>query len=99
MENTESICSLCGRTMAGPCNKHHLVPISKGGRNTPTVLLHKICHDKIHAVFTENELKKHYYTMESLQQQEEMATFIQWVRKKEPEFYDKSVKTRSRKGR
>ena len=90
----ETICLLCGRELAGLCNRHHLVPLSKGGKNTPTILLHKICHDKIHAVLTEMELKKSYYTIELLQQHEEIQKFIKWVRKKEPEFYDKSVKQR-----
>lgn len=98
MENiSKSICPLCGRDLAGPCNKHHLLPKSKGGKNTPTILLHKICHDKIHAVFKEIELKKHYNTIEKLQQHEEMVKFIKWVQNKEPEFYDKSVKLKSRK--
>src|SRR3954463_2255229 len=97
MEPNENICPLCGRQMAEPCNRHHLLPISKGGKNTPTILLHKICHDKIHAVLTENELKRQYNTIPLLQGQEEIAAFIRWVRKKEPEFYDKSVKTKSRR--
>lgn len=92
--DNEEICLLCGRSMAEPCNRHHLLPLSKGGKNTPTILLHKICHDKIHAVFTEMELKKTYNTIERLQQHEEIAKFIKWVRKKEPGFYDKSVKQR-----
>lgn len=95
--NSEKICALCGREMAEPFNRHHLIPVSKGGKSTDTILLHKICHDKIHAVFTENELKRQYHTIERLQQQEEIATFIKWVRKKEPEFYDKSVKTKTRR--
>jgi len=89
-----NICPLCGREIAEPSNRHHLVPLSKGGKNTPTILLHKICHDKIHAVFTEMELKKYYYTIERLQAHEAIIKFIKWVRKKEPEFYDKSVKIR-----
>jgi len=83
---------LCGRPLAGPCNKHHLLPLSKGGKGTETVMLHKVCHDKIHAVFTEMELKKQYNSIERLQQNEEIARFIKWVRKREPEYYDKSVK-------
>ncbi len=97
MNSNENICPLCGRELSEPANKHHLIPVSKGGKNTETILLHKICHDKIHAVFTENELKRHYNTIALLQQHEEIAAFIKWVRKKEPEFYDKSVKTRSRR--
>lgn len=92
---SENLCPLCGRMMAHPCNLHHLLPKSQGGKNTPVILLHKICHDKIHAVFTEKELKKYYNSIERLQQNEEMARFIKWVRNKEPEFYDKSVKKKS----
>lgn len=85
-------CALCDRELAAPYNRHHLIPVSKGGKHTTTLLLHKICHDKIHAVFSENELKRHYHTIDRLQEHESMAGFIKWVRKKEPEYYDKSVK-------
>jgi hypothetical protein len=81
MEQEEGLCPLCGRKLAHPYNRHHLLPLSKGGRGTTTVLLHKICHDKIHSVFTEMELKRHYNTIESLQQDEEISAFIQWVKK------------------
>ncbi len=53
-------------------------------------MLHKICHDKIHRVFTGKELKQHYYTIERLQLHEAMQQFIRWIRKKEPQFYDVS---------
>lgn len=91
---TKSECPLCNRPLAEPCNKHHLMPLSKGGRNTPTLLLHKICHDKIHAVFTETELKRYYHTIERLLEHQEIRKFVKWVQKKEPEFYDKSSKQR-----
>jgi hypothetical protein len=93
-EEEQEICPLCGRRLAPPYNRHHLLPLSKGGRGTTTICLHKICHDKIHSVFTEMELKRHYHTIERLQQNEEIASFIKWVRKKEPEYYDKSVRQR-----
>ncbi len=95
--SSDAICPLCGRDLAKPFNRHHLIPLSKGGKNTSAILLHKICHDKIHAVFTEMELKKNYNTIERLQQHEEMVKFIKWVRNKEPQFYDKSVKLKSRR--
>jgi hypothetical protein len=91
-DDEQQICSLCGRELEPPYNRHHLMPLSKGGRGTTTVLLHKICHDKIHSVFSEMELKRHYNTIERLQENEEVAAFIKWVRKKEPEYYDKSVR-------
>lgn len=93
MESTEVLpCILCGRDLASPFNRHHLIPLSKGGRNTPTVLLHKVCHDKVHAVFTEVELKRYYHTIERIQEHGEIKKFIRWIRNKEPQFYDASIK-------
>jgi len=90
--NEEEICPLCERQLAPPCNRHHLLPLSEGGRGTTTILLHKICHDKIHTVLSEKELKRYYHTIERLKEKEEISRFISWVRKKDPGFYDKSVK-------
>lgn len=87
-----NICPLCSRELAEPMNRHHLTPISRGGRGTTTVIMHKICHSKVHAVLNEKELASQYNTIEALQGQEEIAKFIKWVSKKPPEFYDGSVK-------
>lgn len=78
--------------MAEPYNRHHLVPINKGGKHTTTILLNKVCHDKIHTVFTETELKLHFHTIEQIQQNESITSFINWVQRKEPAFYNKSIK-------
>ncbi|RYF97373.1 MAG: HNH endonuclease [Chitinophagaceae bacterium] len=98
MELEVSKCPLCGRPIADPWNKHHLIPVSKGGKHTPTIILHKICHDKIHAVLSEIELKREYHTIEKLSKHPEIEKFIRWVRNKEPEFYDTSVRMKNRKG-
>lgn len=92
MNETEDKCPLCDRPLAPPFTRHHLLPLSKGGRGTQTVLLHKICHDKIHSVFTEMELKRKYNTVISLKEHEAMDAFLKWVSKKEPQFYDRSVR-------
>lgn len=91
-ETTPGTCPLCGRPLAEPCNRHHLIPLSKGGKHIPTLLLHKICHDKIHAVFTEGELRQYYHTIDRLLEHDEIQRFVRWVQKKEPEFYDGSAK-------
>ncbi len=89
-----NICPLCKRELGALQNtsKHHLRPKSKGGKYTDTVVLHRICHRKIHSVFTENELKNQYYTIELLLEHEEIIKFVKWVSKKSPEFYEKSRK-------
>jgi 5-methylcytosine-specific restriction endonuclease McrA len=96
-EEEEKVCAICGRPLAGICNRHHLIPLSRGGRGTTTLLLHKICHDKIHSVLPESELKRYYHTIERLREHEEIAAFIKWVQKKEPEFYDRSVRSWERR--
>ncbi len=90
--STDNLCPLCTRPLAEPVNRHHLLPVSRGGKGSPTLLMHKICHSKIHAVLSEKELERSYDTIEKLQAQEEIAKFIKWVSKKPPEFYDGSVK-------
>lgn len=85
-------CPLCGREMieGSTVNKHHLIPKSLGGKET--FLIHVVCHGKIHSVFTERELFHHYHTFERLKEHEEIAKFIKWVRKKDPEFKTKHRK-------
>ena len=77
-------------------NRHHLIPLSKGGKGTETLIMHKICHGKVHAVLSERELRDYYNTIERLREQEEIAKFIKWVQKKEPEFYDGSVSAKKK---
>lgn len=57
-------CPICDRDMLkGPSiDRHHFYPKCKGGRETEWV--HKICHRKIHSVFTESELAKEYNNAE-----------------------------------
>lgn len=85
-------CPLCNRELAEPIVRHHLIPPSKGGKDSPTVPMHKICQAKVHAVFTETELKSHYNSVGGLQEHEEIAKFIKWVSKKDPEFFDNTIK-------
>lgn len=83
-------CPICDRDMwKGPSiDRHHLVPKCRGG--TDTEFMHKICHRKIHSIWTEKELEKTYNNVEIILQNEEIQKFIIWVKKKEPDFYDKN---------
>ncbi len=90
-----SACPLCGRLL--PDNKttdeHHLVPRSLGGRDKYRI--HRVCHQKIHTVLTERELARHYHTWEALRSHPEIATFIEWVSKRPPDYLDRNRKTRA----
>jgi 5-methylcytosine-specific restriction endonuclease McrA len=90
LQNSPPICPLCGRPIPPdvPQSAHHLVPKSKGGRDT--VLLHHICHKQIHATLTEAELARDFSTIKALQAHPKMAKFIRWVAKRPPEFTSRS---------
>ena len=92
------VCPLCGRAIP-PAQRdaHHLVPKSKGGRQT--TFMHRVCHRQIHAVLTETELARQYATVEALLSHPELKTFVSWVRTKPEDFFvrtSKSARVRKR---
>lgn len=90
-------CPLCDRDMweGKSIDKHHFVPKSKGGRETE--LIHRICHNKIHSLFSEKELANYYNTPDKLKESEDIRKFIKWVSKKDPDYYDGSKKSKRKK--
>ncbi len=88
--NMESIdiCVLCGRELEMPFDEHHVVPKSKGGHETVT--LHRICHSKIHSVFSLTELRNQYNDINSIKNHEEIKKFIKWISKKPATFYKRT---------
>ncbi|MDB5931650.1 MAG: endonuclease [Polaromonas sp.] len=84
------LCPLCGRPLetGASVDEHHLVPRSQGG--SAKVLMHRICHRKIHATFSERELARSYHTWEALKTHPEIVAFVRWVAGKPPAFYDNS---------
>lgn len=82
-------CPLCGRELieGKSINKHHMIPRTFGGRES--VWMHRVCHGKIHAVFTERELLQHYHTPERLLEHPEVQKFVRWIRRKDPEYVTK----------
>jgi hypothetical protein len=97
-EPEPSTCPLCSRPLGSQnIDEHHLVP--KTFKGTETSTMHRICHRKIHATFTERELLNYYHTAERLLENEEIQKFVTWVSKKPPEFYDGSKETTERRGK
>ncbi|MFY0656144.1 MAG: hypothetical protein JXR12_05130 [Neptunomonas phycophila] len=95
-------CPLCSRDIPKEHeSKHHLLPKTFKGKEV--VVIHKLCHNKIHSVFTERELLQYYHTIERLLENEDMQKFVKWVAKKDPGFYSKTKdqgdRKRKRRGR
>lgn len=85
-------CPICSRVIPeSQKDAHHLIPRSKGGKATE--YLHRICHKQIHALFNENELAKILNTAESLRNHSDMQTFINWVKNKPDNFYERAAKS------
>lgn len=95
---TDLLCPLCGRPL-GTINidRHHLIPKSLKGREQFPI--HKICHRKIHASFSEKELLRSYHTWEALQGDTGIRSFIDWVASKPPEFYTRTFTSNKKKQR
>lgn len=89
-------CGICARPLGTiRVELHHLIPKTFKGR--VMVPLHKICHQKIHATFSERELLNYYHTFERLLEHEQIQKFVMWVKKKALDFYDKNDDTAARR--
>jgi hypothetical protein len=83
------ICPLCERPIPSAQREaHHLVPKSKGGRETKW--FHRICHRQIHALFSETELARYYHTAEALLAHADVQVFVQWVKRKPNHFNERT---------
>ena len=91
------ICPLCARPLGARVEEHHLVPRTYKGRET--VVLHPICHRKIHTVLTERELKDDFHTIEALRAHPDIATFVRWIAGKHPDFHESTATSRALKDR
>lgn len=79
------LCWLCKRPMGEAIEWHHPIPKSRGGRERQPI--HPICHQTIHANFSNSDLEKRYSTAEALRGHDEIRRFVDWVANKPPDFY------------
>ena len=98
MEEDHNECPICKREAM--TTKHHLIPIHKKGKDGPTVYLCTDCHDQIHALWNNNELRDNYSTIELLKESIEMRKFSKFISKQpygRSHIVKKQSKSRKRK--
>lgn len=75
--------------LSGPfIDRHHFVPKCEGGKESE--FLHKVCHRKIHSLWTEKELAREFNDPNKIKEHPEMQKFLTFIRKKEPNFCDRN---------
>ncbi len=92
-------CPMCDRALVpGPSvDGHHLVPVLKGGRKKEPV--HRICHTKIHSLWSENELRDTYNNWPAIRADDRIQKFVRWLSKKPADYYDSNRIARGHKKR
>jgi len=78
-------CWLCGRQCGEEVVWHHPVPKSRGGRDT--VPMHPICQQTVIAHFTNSQLERFGMDADGLLADPAIRKFVDWVVKKDPDFY------------
>ena len=94
------ICVICNREMPDDpfySDDHHLIPKSKKGKDA--VRIHRMCHNKIHSVWSEKELADYYNTPERIKSHDEIIKFVKWFSKKPIDFYAKTKDSVERRGK
>lgn len=79
MSDFKGKCPICDRDMyaGSSIDRHHFIPKSKGGKEQ--FFVHKVCHNMIHSLWTEKELKMDFFAPERIKENLEMQKFISWI--------------------
>lgn len=84
-ELTPFVCWLCERPLGHVVQWHHPVPKSKKGK--VKVPIHPICHQTIHANFTNNELARIGEEVFAIRAHPAIAKFVAWIANKPADFH------------
>lgn len=82
-------CWLCARPLGRRVEWHHILPKSRGGRETAPV--HPICHRTIHTNLSNAELARDGMSVELLRKQPGVAGFLKWIAGKPADFHAKTA--------
>ncbi len=97
-------CALCRRIVPDEAlddpqavQEHHLQPEERA--ESPTVMLCRPCHKQIHALFTNEELREDYDTVDSLRSADHLQGYLDWIRSSNKLDIDVTTSNRVRERR
>ncbi len=91
------VCPLCEREIPPDQeSRHHLVPKLRGGSKGPIAILHRVCHTKIHSLFSETDLARQYHTIDLLLEHKEIRKFVNWVKRRPISYRSSNRRSRTR---
>lgn len=90
-------CELCERFIPEKkyTEKHHLIPVSKGGKHKAKGLFCIDCATQVHKLFTNTELRDTFNNVDALKSDPRVQNWIKWIRKKKT--FGTCMKTKKRK--
>lgn len=92
----EGRCALCHREPI-TLTKHHLLPREEGGNEETTAWLCENCHKHIHAVYTNKELAQRLHTLQALQEDDQISSYLKFIRKQPASKKVRTHKSRERR--
>jgi 5-methylcytosine-specific restriction protein A len=94
-------CALCRRVVPDEriddpqvVQEHHLRPEERA--DSPTVMLCRPCHEQIHALFTNDELREDHDTIDALRSADRLQAYLDWIRDTEKLDIDVTTSNRVR---
>ena len=90
----QNACRLCGRVTRAGTTEHHLIPRTCHSNKwfkkrftrdqmRQTIPVCRDCHRSIHKLIpSEKKLGRHFHTVESLLEHEQLGRFVDWVRQR-----------------
>ena len=94
----KQICQLCDRQVP-EITEHHLIPKEKGGKNYETAMLCKMCHNQIHALYTNKELAARLFSIPRLKNDENIKRYLKFIVKMPGETIIPIKKAKNRRKR
>ena len=96
----KGVCPICDRDMFDDgysINRHHFIPKSRGGKEQE--YCHKVCHNKLHSLWTEKELEQEFSDPKKIKEHPEIQKLVNWLKNKDPLFYIKTKDSKVRKNK